>query len=502
LKAYIITIKGNELSEESAKKTLQSATAAGLDAEIWYGIDKYHSFEVLKEEGLQINNSDGNITNYSYLDAAVGCFLSHYYLWLKSVQDKKRFVILEHDVKFTDYFIDKKSSPGTFSLMNIGKPLWGDDTEECLAGAHAYIVNPIVSQKLIDAAKQFGVIPADKHINRNIVDIEDVEPYCCEQVTKFTTIQKTHTINDISQHKTFIPASKAWGFHRNSRGVGEWDEKSVMVFLADETMFDKIPPLMLNAINDGLWKGDFVVITPPDSDTKYLDDRNITIYKPQELYDTPIHFYKMFMFDEYFTDWDWVLYVDLDVWFTNPIDLKLDERDRSRLYARKDNLKFMNQFYGSDDDSQMKGKYKKELTKEQSKIKSNIRKEYGDAAAFQTCFMLWHTKINNDMFIKLKENYFKYYVYWELARAKHWEQQTFNLTFYDGWDLIGKGWVQTNAMDSVGWDLEKLKEGYSDGGDYEDTIAVHFTQWFPPWEKFNKRFFIEWNKYNGVDVEI
>ena len=85
-------------------------------------------------------------------------------------------------------------------------------------------------------------------------------PSAYEGPTKFTTIQKTHTINDISQHKTFIPASKAWGFHRNSRGVGEWDEKSVMVFLADETMFDKIPPLMMNAINEGHWSGEFVVV--------------------------------------------------------------------------------------------------------------------------------------------------------------------------------------------------------------------------------------------------
>jgi len=501
LKAYIITIKGNELSEESAKKTLESAIVAGLDAEIWYGIDKYTAVEELKNLGLQVNNKDGLITNYSYLDATIGCFLSHYYLWVKSVQEKQRFVILEHDVKFTDKFEDRKSAPGTFNLMNIGKPLWGEWTNadgqlmeansvDNLAGSHAYIINPIIARKLIESAKESGVIPTDKHIsNANLWPsmIEDVKPYCCTQMVEFTTIQKTETIRTFHKEH-FIPAKESWGK----------DESQVMVFLADESMFDKIPPLIQNAINDGLWSGDFLVLTPPGENTKYLEDRNIAFFQPQELYDTPIHFYKMFMFDGYLKDWDWVLYVDLDIWFTSPIELKIDERDRSRLYARKDNLKFMNQFYGANDTAQMKGKYKKELTKEQSDIKSKIQKEYGDVAAFQTCFMLWHTNINDDMFVKLKENYFKYYVYYELARAKHWEQQTFNLTFYDGWDLIGKEWTQTNAMEEVGWDIEKLKEGYSDGGDYEDTIAVHFTQWFPPWEKFNKRFFIEWSKYNEV----
>ena len=43
MKAYIITVKGNELSEESANKTLQSAKQSGLEPEIYYGVNKYEA---------------------------------------------------------------------------------------------------------------------------------------------------------------------------------------------------------------------------------------------------------------------------------------------------------------------------------------------------------------------------------------------------------------------------------------------------------------------------
>ena len=40
MKAYIITVKGNELSEQSAKKTFDSAKWAGLEPELFYGVNK------------------------------------------------------------------------------------------------------------------------------------------------------------------------------------------------------------------------------------------------------------------------------------------------------------------------------------------------------------------------------------------------------------------------------------------------------------------------------
>ena len=64
MKAYIITVKGNELSEESANKTLQSAKQSGLVPEIYYGVNKYEAEHILTNSGLDIDNKDGVFTYY------------------------------------------------------------------------------------------------------------------------------------------------------------------------------------------------------------------------------------------------------------------------------------------------------------------------------------------------------------------------------------------------------------------------------------------------------
>jgi len=475
LKAYVITIEGNQYSEESAQRTLKSAIDAGLDAEIYYGVDKYNSVNELKTQNLTLNDLNQKWLKYSYLEPAIGCFLSHYFLWLKCVQSGERFVILEHDVEFTDKLVDSKPEPGSFSIMNIGKPLWDNKTNEHLGGAHAYIINAIQAKKLIKSAKDDGIVPTDVFINRNIVSIEDAKTYTCFQRQEFTTIQRDIQ-SDSRYSDDCVPAKKAW-----NEGKGK-----VMVFLADETMYDKIPPLISNAKIDGLWDGDFIVVTPVGSDTTYLEERKIEYYIPPDLHDTPIHFNKMFMFSTFFEEWDWILYVDLDVWFLNPITLS-SLKSKDKLFAKRDNLPFIKQFKNKD------------LTSEQSRCNKYLSNPLNyDEATFQTCFLYWHSDLNKQVFKELESTYFYFYVYLEMARANHWEQAIFSIVFNRRWNIIGEDWIQTKVLDEVDWDLSLLDKGYSDGGDYEDITCVHFTSFFPPWEKKNKRFYNEWLSYNEI----
>jgi len=522
MKAYVIAIKGNELSEDSARRTIDSARKHGVDAQIYYGVHKSNSLHIMNTLGLDIDNKGGIWTTHSYLDAAIGCFLSHYLLWKKSIEDNERLLILEHDVEFTDDFIDwcyrLDSRYNEKVVVNIGEPLWGSkwkdwgdgedgihlrtcrvtmNTDDCdceehyLAGAHSYIVTPEASKLLINAAHKKGIKPTDLFINKTNIRIADSKPYVCKQITKFSTIQRASNkiLGDV------IVGQEAWG--------DAVTQNNCMVFLADESMFEKIPPLMMNAVNDGHWTGEFVVVCPEDSDTSYLDTRNIATYHPPPLSDTPIHFNKMFMFNKYFEQWDWLLYVDLDVWFTNRIDLRLDRKNKETLYANEDGLTFMGQFYGADDDAMIKGKYKRELTPAQVDIRIKINDDYTRDGlypdkTFQTCFMLWNSSINRGAFKKLTNAYFEYYVYWEMARAKHWEQMIFSLTFFDNWKPLGKQWVQCDAMNVFDWNIEDMQKGYNDVENYQGKgiIGIHFTQFFPPWANFNKRFYKLWKKYH------
>ena len=104
MKAYIITVKGNELSEQSAKKTFDSAKWAGLEPELFYGVNKYDANWYLHNLKLKVDNTDGVFTKVSYKEPTIACFISHFLLWKKSLEKRKTFVILEHDVTFYDKF--------------------------------------------------------------------------------------------------------------------------------------------------------------------------------------------------------------------------------------------------------------------------------------------------------------------------------------------------------------------------------------------------------------
>ena len=61
-------------------------------------------------------------TKLSYKEPTIGCFLSHYNLWKKSLYENKPILILEHDVKFLSKF-DYELPKDYDGIINIGKPL-------------------------------------------------------------------------------------------------------------------------------------------------------------------------------------------------------------------------------------------------------------------------------------------------------------------------------------------------------------------------------------------
>ena len=542
LKAYIITIKDNKLSEESAQQTLKSALERGLDAEIYYGVDKYSSMIELETNGLVIDNTDGVFTNYGYVDAAVGCFLSHYKLWEKSAHTGERFLILEHDVKFTDDVVDFEMYGG---VLNIGKPRWGttykqwwstdgcyqrdcrvikhsfiDEYKHCncdeyfLHGAHAYIINPDDANKLVNHAKANGIVPADNFINRDVVNIADAIPFCCEQVTTFSTIQNLHPIHGF-KNGSVITGDEAWVKVDKEIPAGTIKVKEnkkgtkVMVFLADESHIENIKPLIINAKEDGNWDGDFCVIVPHGTNTDILDKDLIKVFEAPELIDTPTHFSKLFLFNAFFTQWDWLFYCDMDIWFTNPIDLDLENRYKNTLYANTDRLPFIEHFYGQ----QGKGDKDKKIytlsdAQKQSIDKIKLEAKENDIeTGFQTCFMLWHSDMNPRYDTIIWENYFKYYVYSQVCRERMWDQSLFNLTFMQSWDTLNVSYKcsfdQSTAVMEVDWDIDKLRNGYYDGTTVDGATAIHFTSYFPPWKKYNRRYYRKWDDYyNRVGYEI
>jgi|ETNmetMinimDraft_2_1059921.scaffolds.fasta_scaffold01168_7 hypothetical protein len=284
--------------------------------------------------------------------------------------------------------------------------------------------------------------------------------------------------------------------------------KKVFVALANSKYVDYSKALFASAKLYGKWDGDFVLIIPEEdrdsSDVSILEKRGIKIYYGRTLPGNPtVHFYKIYLFDEYFKKWDWIFYCDVDALIFDRIEFDLIERDKSVLFGNAEPwITFMQHFFGS------KLGYKGEVADVWPEDKGEkldlemefIKQNYDDVEALQTCFMLFNKKIINDgYFKKIYDCYLKYHYKYGMTKPGLWDQTLFNIIFYKKWKYLGSKFINWNpVMDQIGWDMEILKNGYYDDNDYTEKIALHFFNFFPPWGKNNLRFYSIWKLlYDG-----
>jgi lipopolysaccharide biosynthesis glycosyltransferase len=181
--------------------------------------------------------------------------------------------------------------------------------------------------------------------------------------------------------------------------------------------------------------------------------------------------------------------------FFDKIKFDLDNKQKDILYANIDGLSFIEHFTGPE--ITLEG-WKPDLDEHKRLEIENIKKQYGDGKAFQTCFLLFNKYlIEQNYFEKLYNDYLVNYCYHELARTKWWDQTMFNTVFYKKWESLGEEYINRNpVMDNIHWKFEELEDGYYDDTDYSDTIALHFFHLFQPWNKNNLRFYPIWKEYN------
>ena len=270
--------------------------------------------------------------------------------------------------------------------------------------------------------------------------------------------------------------------------------KKVLVTISNYDYIEYSKSLFASAKIDGKWDGDFVLIIPKSDkgkfDEKEFIDNGIQIYYGDLLDGNPsTHFYKIYLFEKYFTQWDWIFYTDLDVLFFNNIELNLDIRDKSNLYANLDVLTFDEQF--------TLGVGKSGYKEEQLKI---IKDEYSDGIetqSLQSCFILFNNKLIKDgYFTKMYDCYLKYYnEYYEEGKTRIHDQAIFNLVFYSKWKLLGDKFLNVLPdlwTEEHGWQINKFANDYYDKNDYSNIVAVHFTNFFQPWKENNLKFYPKW----------
>ena len=250
-KKYAIYVESSKLSVESVKNVIRVAREVGeVEITPFNGHDRYE-FKVLREKyPFVLLDKEECWDKFSYLQSTIGCFHSHFALWEKCVKSNEKIMVVEHDTIFLQKYVDFDFE----GVITFGKPLWnilrnkdiryligknnnvkllqwdcdcsGPPTYEhtrhlsckpngCnswnLQGAHGYTITPKAAEKLIEKSYEFGIVPADLHLNRYNIEIANTYPYMSFQDSKFSLCTKHYDSNFVNKlNSDWVEGEEAW----------------------------------------------------------------------------------------------------------------------------------------------------------------------------------------------------------------------------------------------------------------------------------------------------
>lgn len=200
LKSFVIRLNGISTSESLAEDCVESGRNFGLHIEKFDGVYGQENIDyytnLLNVRPWKTKFKKGRL-------GVKGCFLSHYSLWLKSIELDEPLIIFEHDAVVTQPFpeniyelfdeflvldpfnkfngkyykthIDAKNNKQKiveyFSPRERQK--YGIEVDYPM-GLQAYIIKPSAALKLKTTILENGYYPADVQCNKNIINLETV----------------------------------------------------------------------------------------------------------------------------------------------------------------------------------------------------------------------------------------------------------------------------------------------------------------------------------------
>ena len=195
----IIYLSEIEFSKKMSELCIEQGRKFGVSIIPFKGVHGYKSEDLLKKFSLK--------PKYFFKQGrrgVVGCFLSHYMLWLECIKFNKPYLILEHDGYFIrnlekgilDRFDDvlkldnespynndydnKVNENANFVVEKYNNPNTKNtelnETGNYLHGAYSYIIKPKAAKKIVEWIKVNGFLPADIQIGDKLVNINVVKP--------------------------------------------------------------------------------------------------------------------------------------------------------------------------------------------------------------------------------------------------------------------------------------------------------------------------------------
>jgi len=174
MKTVVINLKNRKDRLEAFKENnLKYISYQRVEAINGYDID----YKKLTEMGFDTDHKwIDPILNTTITKGEVGCFLSHFALWKKCVQDNEPYLILEDDAIVTDKFsydeLYRLIRVEEYNFIYLGWKEMGESKpidEKYVVPDYpywtlAYVVTPQVARELVNEGIQKNIIPVDEYL--------------------------------------------------------------------------------------------------------------------------------------------------------------------------------------------------------------------------------------------------------------------------------------------------------------------------------------------------
>ena len=221
---YLITLVNLPRSAEAAEKCLASASLHGEEhnVEIFPAIDRYQSESFFTEHDLIWETPNRTL----YDKAAMGCFASHFSLWLKCIELDEPIIVMEHDVVFISKIPPLKfrhiaalscNDSSTHFYHRFSKNKKQRLTPQCIESYHpaehlpgtgAYAITPAGARILVEEAHCRYAAPTDVFIRKMLVHIVSYYPMPFDHTDSFSSIQYPPDPPDLGSN--YKAAEEVW----------------------------------------------------------------------------------------------------------------------------------------------------------------------------------------------------------------------------------------------------------------------------------------------------
>ena len=209
--AYIITVKGNDVSERMSLRCQQSCNDVGMPYKVWDAYNGTSGIIVPPKQCLDKHY----MSWFKQLDhelsvTEVACALSHISLWCHCIDIDKPIIILEHDVVMIKKMLSHELYNSIVYLGNIeqAKKNWpilttpthatNGHNYHFICRAHAYAIDPQVAKNMVAHVLKMGICESlDMMLRADIFNIVEfgVHAYDEADIANTTITGRKKTID-------------------------------------------------------------------------------------------------------------------------------------------------------------------------------------------------------------------------------------------------------------------------------------------------------------------